>query len=147
MFTSIIIISGFTAAIASALTVESLGQGVSGPEDLPDLRVGTAADSTSATYLRGERISFKSFETVPDAMDALAAGQIDAVVYDAPILKYLVSSEFEDALYVVPGTFERQDYAIALPSGSDNREQLNVALLEQITGTAWKDTLYRYLGR
>ncbi|MCB0587069.1 MAG: transporter substrate-binding domain-containing protein, partial [Phaeodactylibacter sp.] len=45
MFTAIIIISGFTASIASSLTVNRLGGGISGLSELRELKVGSVTSS------------------------------------------------------------------------------------------------------
>ncbi|MFP3940460.1 MAG: ABC transporter substrate-binding protein, partial [Thermoanaerobaculia bacterium] len=66
-------------------------------------------------------------------------------VYDEPILRYLVRGT-DDPFAVLPGTFERQDYAVALPEGSPLREPVNRALLRVIDRPAWDETLERYLG-
>ena len=79
-------------------------------------------------------------------MQAVAAGTLDAVVYDAPLLRYLVNIGSNDRVRVVPGTFQRQDYAIALPGGSSEREAINRELVAMIQTAAWQDILYRYLG-
>jgi polar amino acid transport system substrate-binding protein len=47
----------------------------------------------------------------------------------------------------VPATFEKQDYAIALPEDSPLREPLNRTLLEALTDPEWQNTVQRYLGR
>ena len=51
MFVGIILISSFTAAITSSLTVSKLGSVVKGPEDLPSVTVGTVINTTSESYL------------------------------------------------------------------------------------------------
>jgi len=147
MFAAIVIISSFTAAIASALTVSQLESPVQGPRDLPAVRVGTLAGSTSEDYLKANHISHKTYSQVTDGLKALRDGRIDAFVYDAPILRYLTNTQFREVLAVLPRTFERQDYAIALRSGSELREPINRVLVEKIRQPAWQDVLYRYLGR
>lgn len=67
------------------------------------------------------------------------------VVYDEPILRYLVRRSYP-GLEVLPGTFERQDYAIALPQGSELREPVDLALLATIDEPGWQDVLEGYLG-
>ncbi len=74
MFASIILIAGFTASIASALTVSRLEGTLHGPEDLPGLTVGTVGDSTSEEYLRRSRIGRRRFATVQAALAGLHAG-------------------------------------------------------------------------
>jgi len=51
MFVSVIVISSFTAAIASSLTVKRLQLPVEGPQDLPRVAVATVPGSTSDAWL------------------------------------------------------------------------------------------------
>ncbi len=146
MFAAIVMISGFTAAIASVLTVTQLASPVHGPEDLPGVAVGTVDGSTSAGYLRKNRIGFSGYGTVDEGLAALAAGGIVAFVYDAPLLRYRVNRQYLASLKVLRRTFLRQDYGIVLPEGSPMRESVNRILLEEIGGESWRETLYRYLG-
>jgi ABC-type amino acid transport substrate-binding protein len=80
-----------------------------------------------------------------DALTSLDAGEVEAVVYDAPLLRYRVRNDFP-RLDVVPTTFERQDYALAMPSGSPIREQVNRAVLHAISRRSWEETLTDYFG-
>jgi ABC-type amino acid transport substrate-binding protein len=146
MFFSVITISGFTAAIASVFTVQQFGSQIQGPDDLPGHAVGTVVSSTSADYLDQQFISATDFPDVRQALDAVAAGQLDAAVYDAPVLRYVATSHFAGKIEVLPGVFQRQDYAIALRSGSPLREDLNQVLLHRISRPEWERTLFRYLG-
>lgn len=147
MFAGVITISGLTAAIASALTVSRLQHSISGPDDLPAAgSIATVTGSTGEAYLREERLPYVDFETAAGALGALTDGRAGAAVYDAPILRYLAHEQFEGRVAVLPGTFQRQDYAIALPLESPLRKSINRALLERISDASWNDTLYRYLG-
>ncbi len=147
MFVAIIIISSFTAAIASALTVSQLEAKIGGPEDLPRVSVGTIARSTSANYLKDNRINFGTYDTPLDGLKAVADNEIDAFVYDAPILRYLIKENFKGKLKTLPSTFLRQDYGIALANGSPLREDINVVLLREIGQPEWESLLDEYLGR
>jgi len=42
---------------------------------------------------------------------------IEALIFDAPILRYLIHHELKGGLEVLPHTFLREDYGIALPNG------------------------------
>jgi ABC-type amino acid transport substrate-binding protein len=146
MFAGIIMISGLTATIAASLTVISLESPIRGPADLPKVRVGAISNTTSDSYLKERRIFFERFKTPADGFAALATGKVQAFVYDAPILRYLVKHHHQGAIHVLPSTFERQDYGIALPQGSPLREPINLLLLEKIKQPAWQDSLNQYLG-
>jgi polar amino acid transport system substrate-binding protein len=146
MFASVIIISGFTAAIATALTVDKLEQGITGVNDLYKIRVATLPGSTSETFLTQRLIHHRTLDSLPEALEALGDGQVDAIVYDAPILRYLVAENYPNRLSVLPQVLQRQDYGFAFPTGSPLREGVNRALLEIIRSPEWERLLERYLG-
>jgi len=146
MFVGIILISSFTAAITSSLTVSQLGSVVKGPEDLPRVTVGTIIDTTSASYLEQIRISYLPYKTPQEGLIALKKGEIDALVYDAPMLRYYIHRDYPGSLGVLPKRLLRQDYGIALPANSPLREQINVVLLQKIREKAWQDKIVQYLG-
>ncbi len=144
MFAAIFIISSITAMIASSLTVTSLEYRIQGPEDLHGAWVGTLAASTSEDYLMAREIKPRAFESVEEALRALKQGEIDAVVYDAPLLNYLVKTRFKGGIAVLPNTFEPQHYAIGLKTGSLWREPVNRALLEEIHSDRYQSLLEKY---
>ena len=146
MFASIIIISGFTAAIATSLTVGQLSQIIEGIEDLYGKRVLTAQGSTSAAFLDSKLVRYETVPSIIDALDQLAAGHADAVVYDLPILRYRVNEDYTHDLRVLPNQFARQDYGIAIPPDSSLRERLNREILQIIQGADWTPMLEGYLG-
>ncbi|MBQ4828579.1 transporter substrate-binding domain-containing protein [Alteromonas sp. MMG017] len=147
MFAAIILISSFTAAIATSLTVSQLSSSVEGLEDLPNVRVGTLANSASSAFLQKENIGFKRLESVEEGLSQLASGKLDALVYDKPILQYLTNNNFGDSILILPEVIERQDYAIALPENSAQREKINTALLRVIETDEWQEILDNYLGK
>ncbi len=147
MFAGIIIISSFTAAITTTLTLTTLESKISGPADLPKVRVGTVEGTASTDYLNERHIRYRGFATLDEALNAVADNRLDAVVYDAPILQYMAETDYKGRIYVLPRTFSRQDYAIGLPQGSHLREPLNRALLEITSEPIWHTILERYLGK
>ncbi len=147
MFSSLIVISFFTASVATMLTVSRLESPIQGPDDLPDVRVATVADSTSEEYLRAHHIPFRAYPEPLDALEAVARNERDAVVYDMPTLRYLSKHELDEPLDVLPRRFDRQNYGIGLPQGSPLRETINRVLLRKISEPEWDDSLFRYLGR
>jgi ABC-type amino acid transport substrate-binding protein len=146
MFASILLISGFTAAIASSLTLGELDQAIHGVDDLRRKRVLTLENSTSAAYLEDELIRYRSAPDLDNALGDLDAGRADAVVYDAPILRYLVNEHHASSLRVLPTVLARQEYGIGLPPGSPLREQINRQILEITRTPEWTRMLEAYLG-
>jgi len=149
MFVSVVTISGFTAAIASSLTVASFRSPVEGPEDLSRVRVGALEASATLDSLNDRDVGYRAFGSVEEALDALEAEEVDAVVHDAPILLYQVKLREASGgrlLKMLPETFEQESYGLGLPQDSQLREPLNRVLLEKLAGPAWHEARMRYLG-
>lgn len=138
MFTSLVILSGFVANLTSSVILESLESTIEGPNDLYDVQVAALAGSTSERYLERERVTHQTYPSIEAGIDAVLAGDADAVVHDAPLLRYLAVGPFRNRTWLAPTEFEPQRYGVALVEGSPLREPLNRELL---------DILSRYLGR
>ena len=146
MFAAIIIISTFTGLIASSLTESRLGGKIRGQDDLKSASVGSIRGSASDDWLRQNDIGFRGFPSVAAGLNAVKAGQIDAFVYDRPLLRYAVNNDDDGKLRLLPGVFGHQDYAFALPQGSAQREGVNRALLRRIDSPEWADLVKQTLG-
>ena len=147
MFVAIIIISSLTAAIASVVTVSQLGSPIEGPDELGSVKVGSVSNSAPARYLEQTGVFFRGYDTLNDAITALVNGDIDAVVYDAPILSYVVRSGFQGDAIVLPERFELQDYGFGFPEQSELIEDFNQALLRNVGSDRWHQMLEKYLGK
>jgi len=143
-------LASFTAVLASAFTVERLRSNISGPSDLYGLAVGVKEESTAELYLDSLGISYRSYATVPEMLTLLDAGDLDAVVSDDPVLRFLVKQEQENGEYsrllVLPYQFDRQNYGFVLPEDAALVENINRAILEVRETDAWQASLGRYLG-
>ena len=146
MFTSVVIVSSFTASIASSLTVNEFRLDISSPDDLRTVTVGTVDDSTSSEWAERQGLPARSFGSLDDGLRALIAGQLDSVVYDAPVLQHVIRERYQGKVSLVPGVFERQDYAVVLPTGSALREPVNLAILRVLASPDWREARLRHLG-
>ncbi len=135
MLASVVIISSFTATIAATMTVTRLESRVTGASDLPRVHVGTVAATTSETYLREEHLDFRTYPDAVAGLRDLESGAIEAFVYDAPLLELAITEHFSDRLRILPHTFQRQDYAFALPTKSPLREEINRRLPAKLRGS------------
>ena len=79
-------------------------------------------------------------------MDALADGEVDAFVHDAPMLKYAALDGYDGDLGVLPETFDKQFYGVAMPENSPLREEINRSLLLNAHGPSWNRLLLTYIG-
>jgi len=147
MFAGIILISFFTASIASSLTVSQLDSRVSGPQDLPFVRVGVLEHSATMDYLEENRIRYRTYPSIDAGLQAVSDDQIDAFVHDAPIIRYYSVRDFRNVVRVLPRTFNDQYYGIALQLDSPWRNEMNRILLDFIASDEWEELNRRYLGR
>ncbi|MDX1705891.1 transporter substrate-binding domain-containing protein [Pseudidiomarina sp.] len=145
MFTSVIIISSFTASIASSLTVGQLASQVESQDDLVNVRVSSVPGSYSAAWLERRNIGYQKYENLEAALASVDRGEADAAVYDAPLLKYLLRQQNVE-LTTLPATFAPQDYAIVMQQGDKRREQINLALLRHTRTAEWRELVSDYLG-
>ena len=88
MFIAIVLISFFTATVTSLLTVRILETSVQGLEDLKKAPIGTLAYTSSEAYLKKNLHSFQTYEAVRAGLEAVVRGEIDAFVYDAPLIRH-----------------------------------------------------------
>ncbi|WP_166433963.1 transporter substrate-binding domain-containing protein [Roseovarius spongiae] len=147
MLTAMLIVASFTAAIAAALTVGSLGHRIQGVGDLRDYRVGVVSDTTGAEEMRARGMRTGRFETVNDAFDALLAGRVGAVVYDKPLMQWVAMQDYDGEIAILENAIGRQDYGIALPTDSPLREPMNRSLLTYLRSDDWNRVQNRHLGR
>ncbi len=146
MFSSLLLLSGIIAGIASTLTLSRIQPLVSGEQDLVRVKVASIENSTSDHYLKERRIKRHFYPSVLAGLTAIEQGKVDAMVYDAPLLTYLINRHFEGELEVLESLFELQDYGIAFPENSNLREPVNRAMLSIIHSPEWKKILEKYLG-
>lgn len=146
MFAGLIMVASFTAAITSSLTVSNLQYQINGPQDLPGNTVATIAGTASAQYLQEQRIISQEYPDLHSAMQAVSTGESDAVVYDRPLLQYRNQQLGKDRLDLLPGVFDQQLYALALPAGSNLRDEVNEAILRLTESPEWRLIQRAYLG-
>lgn len=144
MFTAVIIISFFTASIASSLTVSQLDSRVNGEEDLPFVRVGILEDSATRFYMEENGLQYNSYASIDEGLTAVEENRIDAFVHDAPIIRYETSQNYQNRLRVLPNTFNDQYYGIVIPPEFSRRNEMNRLLLDYINSDAWKNAQIQY---
>ncbi len=139
---SLFFLTYLQATVTAAFTVQQLRGGIQGPDDLPGKKVGTTTGSTAAKWLEGRGAKVTEFQAVTGAFEALEAGKLDAVVFDAPVLMYHAATAGRGKVEVVGPVFKKESYGILLPQGSELRKPINAALLKMRESGKF-DALYR----
>lgn len=139
-------VSLFTAALASQLTAQTIQSKITGVQDLSGARVATVTASSAAHYLSTHDITFTSVPTINDAYRQLDSGRVDALVFDAPVLQHHLKLTRSTKETLVGGIITRENYGIALPTGSPLRKKINETLLDITTDGTYDELYSKYFG-
>lgn len=128
-FVGIIFVAFYTATLTANLTVERFDAKINTPADLVGKRVCTVAKTEPASYLNSIGVRADEVPTIDDCYVDLKRGELDAVVFDSPVLRFFVAHEGAGFAQTVGTIFEPEDYGVAFPNGSQLRKQFNRGLL------------------
>lgn len=141
VISSLFLVSIFVAKITAVMTVDAIQNNVNSLADLSGQKVATIEGSTAADYLRTRNVQFVGFEDLQDMLAAFEVGDEDVIVFDAPVLAYYANSSKGQARVTGP-IFQRENYGVALPTGSALAEQINQSLLK-LREDGTYDLIYR----
>ena len=144
MFTAIFVIANLTATLSANATVRELRSNIRGIADLQNQRVVTVAGTTSARYLQSNGFGFSTVPEIETAYALLLDGDADAVVYDAPVLRYFIRTAENSEIGLAGSVFAIERYGIAVPQDSPNRETINRALLKVQEGLTYQQIYDRW---
>ncbi len=147
MFTAVIIISSFTATIASTLTVSRFESKVKTLEDIKLIeKIGAVGASSGEDFLVLNDITpHQIFASPIQGLRALAKKEIDVLIFDKTILQYLISSyQLSEKVQLLPITFNKQYQSFILPKSSPYYHPINAELMEQLQQVSWQQTLQKY---
>ncbi|MGB7318616.1 MAG: transporter substrate-binding domain-containing protein [Planktotalea sp.] len=125
---SLFIVSIFVASITAATTVNALNSNVQNLRDLEKRTVGTVEGSTSANFLTANGLAFAQFANPDEMLSAFEQEQIDAAVFDGPILAYYQQTRGGGKSRLLERTYRPENYGIALPSGHALKEEIDQVL-------------------
>ena len=129
VITSLFFVSVFVAYVTSVMTVDAITSNVNSVNDLYGRRVGTVSGSTAANFLDNRDLQYRDYAGLEPLLNSFEAGDLDAVVFDAPILAYYVKNNAQGKAVMNGPIFLRENYGVAAPSGSPLIEELNRTLL------------------
>jgi polar amino acid transport system substrate-binding protein len=130
MFASVGLVTYFTAAFTTALTVQQLQGSIQGLADLPGHTVATTAGSTAAKFLQGRKIKTLEWDSLEEVYAALMDREADAVVFDSGVLAYHANHDGKNLVKLVGEVFKPEDYAIAVSPDNPLGKEIDVALLK-----------------
>ena len=142
-----LVFASFTASIASSLAVNELRSEISGPQDLPGHRVATVTRSAGEAYLSTVGVGSVPVDEIDQAYILLAEGDVDAIVFDAPVLRFHAAREGQGEVATFGPAFEKVQYGLAVSEDdAEFRELLNLALLDLIESGVYRQLHDRWFG-
>jgi len=145
MFVAIMMISGFTASIASSLTISDLSEAnVMGYKNKP---VGVVHKSTTEDWLTNRFFSkVNPYYTIDSAIEALNKGEIEAIAADTPMLRYLKNQNDKKSHTLQNLKYNSQMYSFGISEGvpDKTKEAIEYALLKIVDTKDWKVILNTY---
>ncbi|WP_017325082.1 basic amino acid ABC transporter substrate-binding protein [Synechococcus sp. PCC 7336] len=105
-----------------------------GPADLTGkavgVQLGTVGDMEAGIYT--DEIDVRRYSSIEQALAALARGDVEAVIADAPTAGYIVARQFADRLKLVGKLFTVEYYGIALRKETPEMTEAMSAAIAQL---------------
>ena len=147
MFTAVVTISGFTASIASSLTVNSIADNIESLDELQHVKMACIEGSLTELYLKEHRFDkLVRFETPDSAVAALNNREIEAFAYDEPILRYEMEAGDYRHVKMLPFKFGQQFYSFVFSDGLDEEMRTKIIRTTQkiLESPGWEKELEVY---
>ena len=144
ILTGYFLLAYFTASITSTMAVDEIRGDIDGPEDLAGQRVATVAETPSAEFLAVRGVGPVLYDTANDMYLALDDGDVDAIVFDAPVLQHHAART--GGVHVVGPVFQRISYGFGADHDGGLRDDIDVALLELVEAGVYDTVYQRWFG-
>ncbi|WP_411893712.1 transporter substrate-binding domain-containing protein [Winogradskyella sp. A2] len=147
MFTAVIIISSFTAGIASTLTISGLQTDIKNIEDIRLVeKISTVGASSGEYYLMQENIPVAQTYASPIlALRAIAKKENDVLLFDKTILQYYINRlSLDEKIKLLPFTLKENYQSFMLPKNHPYFDEINVGLMKEIQKEQWLDLQRKY---
>ena len=146
MFVALGITGLFISSLASSMTVDKMESGLEHLSDLRKLKVATLAGTTSGTFLKNNEIKHYTYDNIVSGLVDIEKGELDAFVYDLPVLQYLIKEEgLEGSVVISEKTFDTQYYGFGINKKSTElKDGVDRCILKYIKCDDWDNMLFKY---
>ncbi len=128
VISSLFLVSIFVAKVTATLTVGAIQNNVNSINELYGKQVGTIEGSTASRFIEARDLRYRSYPDLDQVLAAFESNELDAVIFDAPILAFYANQP-DSRADMVGSMFRRENYGIAFPTGSPLVEPVNRSLL------------------
>ena len=145
MFVSVFVIALIIAAFTSFFTSAQKIYFINSFKDLDKGKIATIRNSYSDEILRKRGLLPVYYNSLKEALNAVKNEEVDAIVYDKQLLKYMIDRYFKDSLTLTKEYFMPQSYSLIFKEDCHLKESINRALLEVLESEKWKIIKDKYL--
>ena len=131
------------------LAVRTDNTTILGPDDLTEaVRVGVKANTTGERFVVDQTSgNFARYDEANDALDALAAGEVDAVVLDTPVITHYIFQNPNAGIKLSGGPVTEETYAIAVSKNEPELlAMLNGALAQIVSDGTYDQIFSKWFG-
>lgn len=121
---------------------------ITGPETLDGKLLCSVTGSTPAQRIKDEfsdQVQLQEYDTYSECVEALGAGEIEAVTTDDIILAGFAAQNAGE-MKVVGEAFSEERYGVGLPEDTDLCEDVNAAIEQMIEDGSWQEALDANVG-
>lgn len=136
----------FIGELTAFITTKKFRLNIEGVKDLEGKNVATVQGTTSEIMLKKLGAIVTSVITIEEAYNKLKNNKIDAVVFDAPVLKYYALNEGAEWAEITGEIFDKQEYGFVLQEGSSLRKDVNLAILTLRENGSYSELYKKWFG-
>ena len=144
MVMSLIAVSSLTASLASAFTLFLSGAAdtpITSAKDLAQRRVAVIQGTSGIRLAESGNMNQVAARNLAAAIEMVNQGQVDAMIFDRPAIRYYLKQNPEMKVKLAPFTLAEETYGFAFKTGSQLNTPLDVSILKlQRNGTVEKLT-------
>lgn len=145
MFLAIIMISTLTAGIASSLTMQNMQDDIGSVQDLDRFNVYTVKSSSAQELLDQYGINSNKLPNATEGFDILSENDKNLLIYDKPILSYLIEeNEMEEELVVLENSLKKDYYSYSFPKDSELLDKIDPILVGTLKTLDWTSLIAEY---
>ena len=146
MFVALGITGLFISSLASSMTVNKMESGLEHISDLRKMKVATLVGTTSGLFLKENDIKHYTYDDIVSGLVDIEKGELDAFVYDLPILQYLIKEGgLEGSVAISEKTFDVQYYGFGISKSNPKfKNDVDRYILKYINDGDWDNILFKY---
>lgn len=148
MVISLIFAGTMIAGISSTLTLTGMDSKIiSTAEELTNKKVAVLEGAPAVQFVKSHGAEEVPVENIDAAYKLLKNKQVDAMVFDRPILQYFFTTHPDKEVVISNAQYLKQGYGFVFPLNSEKFHEINIDLLKLKENGKLDDIVQEWLGK